>query len=110
MMKRSILWAVMLFSVFTLGFWTARSPLVLHEEMPSADRIAEMKQQQTDLVRLRGFDRKEMIQGATLFLQNEVSKAELEYKTTGTSLSKATLDSLNRKLTDAQRHLAELSR
>src|SRR6185503_16222737 len=41
-MKRAVVWTTVLTGVFSLGYLTAQSPLILREEMPSASRIAEI--------------------------------------------------------------------
>lgn len=101
-MKRSIVWTIMLVSVFALGYWTARSPLFVREEMPPASEIAEMREQR----QLASFGdrqlRQNQVMGTLAFLKRQVENAEADYRRTGTSESKATLDNMRHKLDLAQ--------
>src|SRR5436190_14145567 len=101
-MKRSIAWTILVAGVFSLGYWTARSPFFVHEEMPPASEIAEMKQQRL----LAQFGdrqiRRSQVMGTVDFLQRVVNEAESDYRRTGTKDSKANLDKVRNKLDPAQ--------
>jgi hypothetical protein len=104
-MKRSIVWTVMLGIVFSLGYWTARSPFIVHEEMPSAGEMKELREQY-QLASLGERERKKTWrrqQEATLrFFHTMVDEAELDYRRTRSAVSKAKLDNLRHKLRQAQ--------
>src|SRR5437762_3705306 len=52
-MKRACVWIAVFVAVFSLGYWTARNPFLVHEEMPSADFIAEQKVQRDQVAYFR---------------------------------------------------------
>jgi len=98
-MKRTVVWTIVLLAVFSLGFWTARSPFLVHEEMPTAEFIAEQQQQ------IRSLNGRSQMKGTTDFLEMEVTKLELEYSKTGAADTRAQLENLRHKLEQAQRSM-----
>jgi hypothetical protein len=103
-MKRAIVWITVLMGVFLLGYVTARSPFIVHEEMPSADLLAEMKEQRQLADAHRRHIKKE---GRAYFLKMAVRGAELEYGKSGSAASKAKLDDLRSNLEQAQRQVQD---
>lgn len=101
-MKRAIVWTTVLLGVFVLGYLTARSPFLVHEEMPSADLMAEMKEQRQLADAYRRESQKE---GRAFFLEMAVRFAERDYSKSGTAASKAKLDELIQELEQAQRQV-----
>jgi hypothetical protein len=97
-MKRTIIWTTALLGVFSLGYLTARSPFLIHEQMPSADVIAHMKQQWQ---LAEAHKRSIQGEGVAFFLKTEVKVAELEYDKSRTAASKAKLEALRSKLDQA---------
>jgi polyhydroxyalkanoate synthesis regulator phasin len=111
-MKRTIVWTMVLVGVFSLGYLTARSPLIVHEEMPSADLIADMKEQRQlmDAYKRQIQLQREQWEGTLRFFKMVVKGAELEYEKSRTAASKARLDKLRQKLEKVQRRMQAESR
>ena len=89
-MKRVIAWAFILVVVFSLGFWTARRPWIIREELPTAEVITETTRENAGQIRTLDF------------LKMEVAKAKAEVAREGSAESKQRLRDLADKLEKAQ--------
>jgi hypothetical protein len=106
-MKRAMLCAAVLGAVFFLGYWTARSPLVVREKMPSATELAELQERWQLLQLGRETRSNAMVSGSIRFLQQQKLKAEVDYRKTGTATSKARLDQLRQRVDEAEAFAAK---
>ena len=95
-MKRVVFSAVVLASVFGLGFLTARSPFL--NRAPSAEAIAKLEDQKHQEIR-----RQENLR-TTEFLRMEVIKAEEEYIKTRNPQFRLVMENLKEKLEMAESH------
>ncbi len=99
-MKRAIFTTIVLLGVFALGYWTARSPLVIHGEMPGPEQMAELRDMRAHQVRARSLRLQR--DGTQEFLEQVLAKAQENYKRTGTPESKAEVERLKARLDEAQ--------
>ena len=97
-MKRAIVSTAVLIGVFSLGFWTARSPLIVHEEMPA---VVELQQRQAEVDARTRFQM-EARMNTFEFLKLELKKAEAEYSKTHSAEAKAMRDNLMQKMADSE--------
>jgi hypothetical protein len=100
MVKRGLTAAVLATGMFILGFWTAQSPYVIHEEMPSAEVAARMKRDMQDLKELRAARAREF---AYVFLKKTFEKAEAKYAASPTPEAKSRVDQLRSRLQEVER-------
>ena len=101
-MKRAVVWTTVLTGVFSLGYLTAQSPLILREEMPSASRIAEIVEQRAAVREYRAKRARHLTENTISFLEKAITSEEAEYRKTRSLESRAILDNLKANLVKAR--------
>jgi hypothetical protein len=91
--KRAMVWTMALVGVFFLGYWTALSPIVIREEMPSATEIAENRERAAQRTRSSS-----MRAGTITFLEGALERAEADYRNAATPEAKAAVGALRSRL------------
>jgi len=100
-MKRMAVWTVVLTATFFLGFWTARSTLLIPVEVPSMDSFKRQMEDRgvaTDPYNIRGF------------LQIQLDEARTNDRRQRSAASKKRVEDFEKKLAEAQRRFLERRR
>ena len=104
-MKRMASWFLVIATAFSLGYYTARSPFVMREEMPSVDVSAQF----AELRRLADVEQEKRyaarVLGTVQFLQEELKRAEMRYTAEPTQELRQTRDLIRQNLERARQDL-----